>query len=216
MRDTNVLGMLETPHRPGGATSLQRDKSRAENRAPDAQLDVSSPCGLPKGRSPGPVWAVQAQRWDTRNTVHASTEPFPRRSGSHCNTIKHTLILLSSSHSPLLLPGKDRASSHAVLHAAKKSKKVWNVLCHLRCKTFLLGLKCGDKQHLEHSCKHPENSLSYLWNPYVPISTLSLVAAADKRTAFSQFPYKIYIQESILGRGEIFPKCLASVGSSSL
>lgn len=94
------------------------------------QHQRTKPQPLHKGRGPGPVCA----------------EPFPGRCASHCNAIKHTLILLLSySHSPLLLPGKDRASSHAALQAAKKSKKLLNSLYHLRCKTFLLGLKCGDK-----------------------------------------------------------------------
>lgn len=115
----------------------------------------SAPVGC-EGRGPGPVCAVQARRRDPRSrnntcSPHASAEPLPGRSGSHCNAIKHTLmLLLSHSHGPLLLPGKDRASSHAVLHAAKKSKKVLNVLYQLRCKTFLLHPKRGDK-HLESS-----------------------------------------------------------------
>lgn len=58
---------------------------------------------------------------------------------------------------PLLLYRKESASSHAVLHAAKKSKKIFKVLYHLRWGTFLLDLKFGEKHHLEHMHKDPDS-----------------------------------------------------------
>lgn len=145
MRDERA-GHAVPCNRAMGATPLPRGKSTPD-KALDAELHIFSP---------GPGCAVQARRWDTRSRnnahgLHASAEPLPGRCGSHCNAIKHKLILLSShSHGPLLLPWKDRASSHAVLHAAKKSKKVLNILYHLRCKTFFLHPKRGD-EHLESS-----------------------------------------------------------------
>lgn len=57
----------------------------------------------------------------------------------------------------LLLHRKERASSHVVVHAVKKSKKIFKVLYHLRWETFLLDLKFDDKHHHEHTHKDPDS-----------------------------------------------------------
>lgn len=81
--------------------------------------------------------------------------------------VGHTAILKTCSNTTfqlqsgilisLLLHRKERASSHVVVHAAKKSKKIFKVLYHLRWETFLLDLKFDDKHHHEHTHKDPDS-----------------------------------------------------------
>lgn len=143
--DLSVLGMLYPTQTRVSHTSAKRQKPLMHSWMFSAHVACT--------KEPWPCLCSPAWCWDTgsrsnMHNLHASAEPLPGRCGSHCNAIKHTNTTAQFQPQPPAPSRKAQSLFQCCTPCCKEKQKGLNVLYHLRWKTFLLGLKRGNK-HLE-------------------------------------------------------------------